>query len=342
MRIVFAKMVILVLLLLTSVTGAQPNTAANPAQERQLRTPSQEAELDEAKRLTNSVIRLFGERKFEEAVAPAKRALELSEKVLGKDDELVNSAVLNLAEVQYARERFDESKNLFERILRSLQRTLGPDNVRLSKLLDRLAVNYFVLGQPSQTEKLYKQSLAIRQKALGVTHPETAQSLYNLAEFYQLQENYKEAEPLYQELIDVRKKTNADAAQLVEAIDRYACLLRKQKRTAEADQIEGPSAPHADKTEPAINGGVVNGKAIKLVQPPYPDEARATRASGRVRVQIVIGETGDVIRVCAVDGAKSLMKASELAASRSKFSPTLLDGKPVRVRGVIIYNYAAR
>ena len=336
-------MVILVLLLLTSVTGAQPNTAANPAQEKQLRTPSQEAELGEAKRLADSVIRLFGERKFEEAVAPAKRALELREKVLSKDDELVNSAVLNLAEVQYARERFDQSKNLFERVLHSLQRTLGPDNVRLSNLLDRLAVNYFVLGQPSETEKLYKQSLAIRQKALGVNHRETAQSLYNLAEFYQLQENYKEAEPLYQELIDVRKKTNADAAQLVEAIDRYACLLRKQKRTAEADQIEGqgPGAPHSDKTEPVINVGVVNGKAIKLVQPPYPDEARAARASGRVRVQIVIGETGDVIRVCAVDGAKSLMKASESAAWRSKFSPTLLDGKPIRVRGVIIYNYAA-
>jgi len=58
-----------------------------------------------------------------------------------------------------------------------------------------------------------------------------------------------------------------------------------------------------------------------------------------VTVRVLIDESGSVIRACAVEGQICLLKASESAAYRSKFSPTLLEGKPVKVNGVIMYKF---
>lgn len=88
-----------------------------------------------------------------------------------------------------------------------------------------------------------------------------------------------------------------------------------------------------------ISGGVLNGRATNLVKPPYPAAARAVRASGAVNVQVTIDENGDVIEAAAVSGHPLLRAAAVAAARASKFSPTLLAGAPVKVTGVIIYNF---
>ena len=93
-----------------------------------------------------------------------------------------------------------------------------------------------------------------------------------------------------------------------------------------------------------IQGGVLNGRAIVLVTPSYPALARNDRASGSVQVQVVIDETGKVISAKAVNTGSThlaLVNAAENAARKSRFSPTLLSGVPVKVIGTIIYNFAA-
>lgn len=91
-----------------------------------------------------------------------------------------------------------------------------------------------------------------------------------------------------------------------------------------------------------ISGGVVNGKARSLVQPPYPPAAKAVKASGQVQVQVTIDESGNVISASAVSGHPLLRAAAVQAARSSKFSPTLLSGQPVKVTGVIVYNFNAQ
>ena len=106
-----------------------------------------------------------------------------------------------------------------------------------------------------------------------------------------------------------------------------------------------PPPPPGTKPMPPrapISGGVLNGKAIKLVQPPYPPIARSAHASGQVRVQIVIDENGDVISASPVSGHPLLQAAAVAAARQSKFTPTMLSGQPVKVRGVLIYNFVAQ
>ena len=90
-----------------------------------------------------------------------------------------------------------------------------------------------------------------------------------------------------------------------------------------------------------VNGGVVNGKAQSLPKPEYPPAALAVRASGAVNVQVTIDEGGSVISAAAVSGHPLLRSAAVEAAKQARFSPTLLSGQPVKVTGVIVYNFVA-
>jgi TonB family protein len=90
-----------------------------------------------------------------------------------------------------------------------------------------------------------------------------------------------------------------------------------------------------------ISAGVVNGKATSLPKPEYPAAAKAIRASGSVNVQVVIDENGNVISAKAVSGHPLLQAAAVQAAQQAKFKPTLLSGQPVKVSGVIVYNFVA-
>jgi len=103
-----------------------------------------------------------------------------------------------------------------------------------------------------------------------------------------------------------------------------------------------PPPPKPTPPKAPISGGVLNGKAVRLVQPPYPAIARSAHASGQVRVQIVIDENGNVISAAPVSGHPLLQGAAVSAARASKFTPTKLSGMPVKVSGVIIYNFVAQ
>jgi protein TonB len=113
---------------------------------------------------------------------------------------------------------------------------------------------------------------------------------------------------------------------------------------AKVDVAEAPPPPPPKPTPPKapISGGVLNGKAVRLVQPPYPAIARSAHASGQVRVQITIDENGNVVSAAAVSGHPLLQGAATAAARQSKFTPTKLSGMPVKVTGVIIYNFVAQ
>jgi periplasmic protein TonB len=101
-----------------------------------------------------------------------------------------------------------------------------------------------------------------------------------------------------------------------------------------------PAAPKPSPHAP-ISGGVLNGKALHLVQPAYPQIARQAHASGMVVVQVLIDENGNVVAAHAVSGHPLLQAVAVAAARASRFSPTKLSGQPVKVNGVIQYNFVA-
>lgn len=112
--------------------------------------------------------------------------------------------------------------------------------------------------------------------------------------------------------------------------------------TTGGDAKPAESAAAEKPGEPApINGGVLNGKAVYLPQPEYPPIAAQAKASGTVTVSIMIDELGNVISAHAVNGHPLLQATSVAAARQARFSQTTLNGSPVKVSGVLQYNFVA-
>lgn len=79
--------------------------------------------------------------------------------------------------------------------------------------------------------------------------------------------------------------------------------------------------------------------ALELPKPEYPKAARAVRASGPVAVEVTINEKGDVIAAKEVSGHPLLALSAVNVAKKAKFIPSVAEGTPVNVTGVIVYNF---
>lgn len=119
-------------------------------------------------------------------------------------------------------------------------------------------------------------------------------------------------------------------------------IVTAPTRVQIADEPPPPEAPKPTPPRAPISGGVLNGKAISLPKPAYPAIARAARASGTVVVQVLIDENGRVVSANAVSGHPLLQAVAVGAARQARFSPTKLSGQPVKVTGVIQYNFVAQ
>jgi len=109
-----------------------------------------------------------------------------------------------------------------------------------------------------------------------------------------------------------------------------------------ADEPPPPQPTPKPPPRAPISGGVLNGRAVSLPKPPYPPIAKAAHAAGTVTVQVTIDESGKVISARAVGGHPLLQQAAVQAAYGARFTPTQLSGQPVKVTGVITYNFVAQ
>jgi TonB family protein len=131
---------------------------------------------------------------------------------------------------------------------------------------------------------------------------------------------------------------------LVNAVD--GTIFKSEERRRESPDETGELA--YARTESGvtirrpIQGGVLNGKAASLPTPEYPAIARAAHASGDVQVKILIDEGGNVIEAEAVSGHPLLRAAAVSAAREAIFTTTRLQGEPVKVSGVLVYNFVAQ
>lgn len=108
-----------------------------------------------------------------------------------------------------------------------------------------------------------------------------------------------------------------------------------QQSDAHGNTPAGTSAPDSQLT----NVGSLVDKATQRVSPSYPSIARTARVTGIVTVYVEVDEQGGVAAVSRTDGPQLLKQAAVDAARKWKFKPTVVDGKPVRVRGYINFNF---
>jgi periplasmic protein TonB len=100
-----------------------------------------------------------------------------------------------------------------------------------------------------------------------------------------------------------------------------------------------PAVPNPPKPPQVVSKGVITSQAIYLPKPEYPEIAKRMRIQGTVSVQVLVDLDGTVISAKALSGSPFLTIGAQKAALQARFSPTLLSDQPVKVSGVITYNF---
>jgi len=108
--------------------------------------------------------------------------------------------------------------------------------------------------------------------------------------------------------------------------------IKIEERPPEPPPVKPP-------TTERVTSRVLISKIINLPQPPYPAIAKQTHTEGKVNIQILVDEQGKVISAQSVFGSPLLVTAAKEAAMRARFTPTVLNGVPVKIQGVITYNF---
>jgi TonB family protein len=129
---------------------------------------------------------------------------------------------------------------------------------------------------------------------------------------------------------------NAAAVKPTEAETKPAAPAPAGKEIKSAD---GPALKSITPPDDTILGGVLNDLATSLPAPD-PAAAKEANASGKVTVEILVNEKGEVSASSVVSGPQPLWKAAGAAARQARFAPPLKDGKPVKVAGVLVYDFA--
>jgi len=107
-------------------------------------------------------------------------------------------------------------------------------------------------------------------------------------------------------------------------------------------QVETPPAappPPLPQEPEKVSEGVLQGRAITRVNPVYPPSARKMNATGTVEVEVTISEKGLVVDATAISGHFALRSAAVEAARKWVFNPTIFSGVPVRIKGVLTFNF---
>jgi TonB family protein len=305
-------------------------------------TETSAAGSDEARKLNLQAVALYKEGKYEEAIKRQKQALAMWEKELGKEHKLIATGSSNLAEMYRSLRRYDEAAAACQRALKIEEKLLGPEHADLAAPLIRLGWMRHALSQAGEAEALFKRAVAIREKQ-GADDVSVAEPLLSLAAFYQKTGRPAESLPIYKRVIAIQEKHfGPEGEPLVATLQQFSCAQQQDKNPAEASetrkralQIEGKAHPSTMVAE----GGVLQGYAIHKEQPDYPPAAKAERLSGTVFIQVEIDETGKVTNAKILCGADLLAVPSREAALKWRFKPTTLSGNPVKVMGVLTFNF---
>jgi TonB family protein len=176
----------------------------------------------------------------------------------------------------------------------------------------------------------------VKTKGKGV--PETKNNKYPIVETYREHIDGRYWFPTYSYADEELVFDNGNTLHVRLKV-RYSDFApaRATLKVTEIGENEVPTAP-SGVTKP-VDAGSLNGKAVSLPKPVYPEEAKRLKITGQVTVRIVIDESGNVTSAKAIDGPVPLREAAETAARQAKFAPTTQDGITVKVTGVLTYNF---
>ena len=199
----------------------------------------------------------------------------------------------------------------------------------------RLGEAYFNLSQDKEAIEAYQQAIKLK--------PDYFAAYNNLGTVYLTQHNYTDAIKLLTEAT----QRNPDYS--IAHYNLGVAYLESGNRNGVLEQhiilgtIDRQRAFKLytlfNKQGKPVSNVAFNAKAVALPEPEYLQLAGAARAAGTVAVVATIDESGKVISARAIRGHPLLREASVAAALKARFTPTTVDGRAIKVTGIMTYDF---
>jgi tetratricopeptide (TPR) repeat protein len=334
--------------LIANNAGARAGGATQPPSFTEQPQNSASQESSDAAKLEVEVIRLYKEGKFDEAMPLAKRVLKIRQTQLPANDPLLADSMSNVAMIYFARGKFDDATSLLKRALAIYEQTPDKNALVMMKTLDNLGKVGLFKNDVKKAEEFFLQALSIREKILNPDHEEILSSLNTLVDLYTTNKDYSKASAMLQRIISIKEQKLGDSdTQVGRLLERRACLMYRGNENAEAEKVEA-RANHilygdlATRPEPIeLPRPVFSCKLINNPLPDFMSIARARGLSGKITmdVEVETDEAGNVTAARFVSGDRALKSVAENAARAAKLRPTIVDGRPVKVEGVISHYF---
>ena len=166
------------------------------------------------------------------------KALNIAEKIFGRNHLVTGVRLNNLAELYRNQGRYGDAEPLAIRSLFIAENKLGSNYRDTGVRINNLALLYHTQGRYDEAEPLYLLALDIAKTNLGEDHPETAQYLTNLALLYQARGRYTDAERDFHSALDIAlNKLGDDNPKTGEYLNNLANLYFTMKQYSDAEPL---------------------------------------------------------------------------------------------------------
>ncbi len=253
------------------------------------RLVGQEARWEE---LNNRAKSLYGQGKYEEAIAMARETLRVAEITFSSNDIRVAASLNNLANLLRQQQQYEEAKPLYERALIIQVNALGRDHPDVARTLNDVGSLYDDQGNYSEAERLFKLASAIREMALPPDHPDVATSLNNLAYVYEEEGRYGEAVPLYKRSLAIQEKAlGPEHLDMAIVASNLAFVYDKQGNYTEAEPLFDRALTIREKVlgpnDPAVATSLHELASLYLDQGRYAEAERLCKRALSIREKVL-------------------------------------------------------
>jgi tetratricopeptide (TPR) repeat protein len=142
--------------LLTAAALSAPAISNQSATRQVSAAQTQSTELAEAEQLSNQVIELYKQGKFDQALSLAERALMLREKALGPDHVLVANALTNIAEIYLAKGKRKEARTSYQKSIAIYEKNSVVDRTEFVNILERYVCVITEMDQKDEVQDIRK------------------------------------------------------------------------------------------------------------------------------------------------------------------------------------------
>ena len=164
------------------------------------------ATLDDAKSYDTAAFKCYQDGNYPKALEFYTKALNIQEKILGKDHPDTALSYNNIGSVYNRMGDYTKALEFYTKALNIREKVLGKDHPDTALSYNNIGYVYSSMGDYPKALEFYAKALNIREKVLGKDHPDTALSYNNIGYVYSSMGDYPKALEFYAKALNIEEK----------------------------------------------------------------------------------------------------------------------------------------